>query len=141
MSLAWRNSGMDTPNISLTNIRTIAFHLRSLRHAVWLYHRFCLSFRDVEELLAERGVSVSYEAVRQWCLKFGQAFARKLRQGQQGDTWYLDEVVITIGGERHYLWRAVDQGGEVLDILVHYRLLRARAFATWHEVTCAQSAA
>ena len=69
-----------------------------MAHAVWLYHRFCLSFRDVEELLAERGIAVSYEGVRQWCLKFGQAFAKKLRhrQGRPGDTWYMDEVVVTI---------------------------------------------
>jgi putative transposase len=73
-----------------------------IAHAVWLYHRFCLSFRDVEELLAERGVTVSYEAVRQWCLRFGQAFAKRLRcrQGRLGDTWHLDEVFVTIGGER-----------------------------------------
>jgi len=94
-----------------------------IAHAVWLYHRFCLSFRDVEELLAERGVTVSYEAVRQWCLRFGQAFAKRLRcrQGRLGDTWHLDEVFVTIGGELHYLWRAVDQDGEVLDILVQER--------------------
>ncbi len=94
-----------------------------ISYAVWLYHRFCLSFRDVEELLAERGVTVSYEAVRQWCLKFGQEFARKLRhrQGRLGDTWHLDEVFISIQGKRHYLWRAVDQDGDVLDILVQQR--------------------
>jgi putative transposase len=94
-----------------------------IAHAVWLYHRFCLSFRDVEELLAERGVTVSYEAVHQWCLRFGQAFAKRLRcrQGRLGDTWHLDEVFVTIGGERRYLWRAVDQDGEVLDILVQKR--------------------
>jgi putative transposase len=72
-------------------------------------HRFCLSFRDVEELLATRGVTVSYEAVRQWCLKFGQAFAKRLRhrQGRSGDIWHLDEAVVTIARVRHYLWRAV----------------------------------
>lgn len=88
--------------------------------AVWLYHRFCLSLRDVEELLAERGVTVSYKAVRQWCLKFGPSFAKKLRQRQErlGDTWHLDEVFVSIQGRRHYLWRAVDQDGDVLDILV-----------------------
>jgi putative transposase len=90
-----------------------------ISYAVWLYHRFCLSFRDVEEVLAERGVSVSYEAIRLWCLRFGQTFAKRLRyrQGRLGDTWHLDEVFVTIGRERHYLWRAVDQDGEVLDIL------------------------
>lgn len=91
-----------------------------ISYAVWLYHRFCLSFRDVEELLAERGVSVSYEAVRQWGLKFGPTFSKRLRhrQWRPGDTWYLDEVFVTIQGTRNYLWRAVDQDGEVLDILV-----------------------
>ncbi len=91
-----------------------------IAHAVWLYHRFCLSFRDVEDLLAERGVIVSYESIRQWCLKFGGVFARSLRrrQGRPGDTWFMDEVFITIRGETHYLWRAVDQDGDVLDILV-----------------------
>ncbi len=91
-----------------------------ISHAVWLYHRFPLSFRDVEELLYERGVVVTYETVRQWCRKFGQAYANQLRQrrAQPGDKWHLDEVFLKINGERHYLWRAVDQEGNVLDILV-----------------------
>ena len=91
-----------------------------ISHAVWLYHRFTLSFRDVEDLLAERGVTVSYEAIRSWCRKFGPAYARTLRrrQGRLGDIWHVDELFITIRGERHYLWRAVDQDGDVLDILV-----------------------
>lgn len=94
-----------------------------IAHAVWLYHRFCLSLRNVEDLLAERGVIVSYESIRQWCFKFGSAYARSLRrrQGRPGDTWFLDEVFVTINGERHYLWRAVDQDGDVLDILVQKR--------------------
>ncbi len=77
---------------------------------MWLYFRFALSFRDIEELLAARGIVVTYEAVRQWCLKFGQQFANEIRhrKGRPGDTWFLDEVFITINGERHYLWRAVD---------------------------------
>ena len=91
-----------------------------ISHAVWLYHRFTLSFRDIEDLLAERGVVVSYEAIRQCCLKFGPEYTRKLRkrQGRLGDTWLMDEVFITINGVRHYLWRAVDQDGDVIDILV-----------------------
>ena len=100
-----------------------------ISHAVWLYHRFGLSFRDVEDLLAERGVEVSYESIRQWCLKFGPEFARKLkrRQGRLGDTWHLDEVFVTIQGRLHYLWRAVDQDGDVIDILVQRRRDRLAA--------------
>ena len=100
-----------------------------ISHAVWLYHRFCLSFRDVEDLLAERGVTVSYEAIRQWCQSFGLDYARRLRRrrGQMGDTWYLDELFVTIRGQRKYLWRAVDQDGDVLDILVQSRRDRRAA--------------
>ena len=92
-----------------------------ISHAVWLYHRFCLSFRDVEDLLAERGIVVSYETIRSWCKKFGPAYARsiKKRRGLLGDTWYMDEVyIVTVRVERRYRWRAVDQDGDVLDILV-----------------------
>src|SRR5215471_1867056 len=108
---------------SSPDYRGYRFPPEIISHAVWLYHRFCLSFRDVEELLATRGVIVSYEAVRQWCLKFGQEFAKRLRhrQGRPGDIWHMDEAVVTIAGARHYLWRAVDQDGIVLDILVQRR--------------------
>jgi putative transposase len=94
-----------------------------ISYAVWVYHRFCLSFRDVEDLLAERGIIVSYETIRIWCQKFGPGYARNLnrRQGRLGDTWHLDEVFIRINGEQHYLWRAVDQDGDVIDILVQPR--------------------
>ncbi len=94
-----------------------------ISHAVWLYFRFSLSFRDVEELLAQRGIIVNYETVRQWCLKFGQTDANELRhrRPQCGDKWHLDEVFLTINGKRSYLWRAVDQHGNVLDILVQSR--------------------
>jgi putative transposase len=94
-----------------------------ISHAVWLYFRFSLSFRDVEELLAQRGIVVSDETVRQWCLKFGQTYANELRHRRPrcGDTWYLDEVYLKINGKTHYLWRAVDQDGNVLDILVQSR--------------------
>jgi putative transposase len=100
-----------------------------ISHAVWLYHRFCLSFRDVEDLLAERGVTVSYETIRSWCRKFGSEYARKLRRrtGRLGDTWFLDEVFVTIQGRRQYLWRAVDQDGDVIDILVQPRRNRRAA--------------
>jgi putative transposase len=91
-----------------------------ISYAVWTYHRFCLSFRDVEDLLAERGIIVSYETIRQWCQKFGPDYARKLkrREGRLGDHWYLDEIFIRINGQQQYLWRAVDQDGDVIDILV-----------------------
>jgi putative transposase len=94
-----------------------------ISHTVWLYHRFSLSFRDVEDLLAERGITVTYEAIRQWCLKFGSRYARRLkrRQGRLGDTWHLDELFVTIQGRRQYLWRAVDQDGDVIDIFLQPR--------------------
>jgi putative transposase len=99
------------------------FPPETISHAVWLYYRYCLSFRDVEELLAERGAVVSYETVRQWCRKFGPDYARRLkrRHGRLGDTWFLDEVFVTIHGQRPYLWRAVDHDGDVSDILVQPR--------------------
>ena len=100
-----------------------------ISHAVWLYYRFCLSFRDVEDLLAKRGVIVSYETIRQWSRKFGVEYARKLkcRDGRLGDTWHLDELFVMIQGERQYLWRAVDQDGDVIDILVQPRRNRRAA--------------
>ena len=100
-----------------------------ISHAVWLYHWFCLSFRDAEDLLAQRGITVTYETIRHWCQTFGPAYARRLRhrRGRLGDTWYLDEVFVTIQGRRQYLWRAVDQDGDVLDILVQSRRNRGAA--------------
>jgi putative transposase len=94
-----------------------------ISHAVWLYFRFPLSLRMVEEMLAARGIVVSHETVRQWALKFGQAFANEIRRRlpRAGDKWHLDEVVITIAGTKHWLWRAVDQHGIVLDVLVQSR--------------------
>jgi putative transposase len=90
---------------------------------VWLYHRFPLSFREVEEMMLARGVVVSHETIRQWCQKFGQTYANELRRRRPrpGDKWHLDEVFIKIHGKTHYLWRAVDQHGIVLDILVQAR--------------------
>jgi putative transposase len=92
------------------------FPVELINHAVWLYFRFCLSFRDVEELRFERGVGVTYEAIRQWCRKVGQHYANQLRRRRPrpGDKWHMDEVLLTIKGERHYLWRAVDQEGTIL---------------------------
>ena len=94
-----------------------------IRQAVWLYFRFTLSFRDVEEMLAQRGIDVSYETVRCWSLKFGRLFARNLRRSRPKPTgrWHFDEMVVRIGGKRMWLWRAVDDEGEVLDMLVQKR--------------------
>src|SRR3982750_1927073 len=94
-----------------------------ISHAVWLYFRFPLSLRMVEEMLAARGIVVSHETVRQWALKFGQDFANRIRRRlpQAGGKWHLDEVAIKIAGVQHWLWRAVDQNGMVLDVLVQSR--------------------
>src|SRR5467141_1850332 len=94
-----------------------------ISHCVWLYFSFSLSFRDVEELMSSRGVTLSYETVREWCFKFGQTYANGLRRRspRHGDRWHLDEVFLKINGRVHYLWRAVDQDGDVLDILVQSR--------------------
>jgi len=94
-----------------------------IHRSVWLYFRFPLSFRDVEEMLAERGIEVSYETVRRWVLKFGPAIAANVRSRrvQPSGTWHLDEVFVRIGGKRTYLWRAVDDEGEVLEVLAQSR--------------------
>jgi putative transposase len=104
------------------------FPAEIISHAIWLYHVFSLSPRDVELLLAERGVVVSYESIRQWCKKFDQTFASRLRRRRPrpGDKWHMDEVLIRIEGVRHYLWAAVDQDGVVLDILVQPRQRQSR---------------
>jgi transposase-like protein len=100
-----------------------------IRHAVWLYVRFTLSYRDVEDLLSERGLDISYETVRRWVLKFGPLFARELRRRRPRPTsrWHLDEMAVTIAGRQFWLWRAVDDEGEVLDLLVQRRRDRAAA--------------
>ena len=110
-------------NPTAPNDKGFRFPSEIISHAVWLYFRFSLSFRDVEELLAQREIVVTYETVRQWCLKFGQSYANELRRRRPrcGDKWHLDEVFLTIRGQRHYLGRAVDQDGNVLDILVQSR--------------------
>jgi putative transposase len=107
-----------------------------IAHAVWLYFRFHLSFRDVQDLLAERGLIVSHETVRQWCTKYGATFAAGLRRRRvrAGDKWHLDEVLLKINGKRHWLWRAVDQHGVVLDILVQERRDQAAAERFLHRV-------
>ena len=89
-----------------------------ISYAVWLYHRFNLSHRDIEDLLAERGITVSCEAIRLWCIKFGAIYTRRLKRSHRGygDTFYIDEVFVKINGKQYYLWRAVDQNGEVVDV-------------------------
>jgi putative transposase len=103
--------------------RGYRFPREIIAHCVWLYFRFNLSFRDIQEMMLERSVEVSHEAIRLWCLKFGAEYARRLRRrrSRPGDTWHLDEVFCKINGQLVYLWRAVDQSGEVLDILVQKR--------------------
>ena len=94
-----------------------------ISYAVWLYYRFNLSHRDVEDLLAERGITVSREAIRLWCIKFGALYSRRLKRKHRGygDTFYIDEVFVKINGKQHYLWRAVDQDGEVVDVYLQAR--------------------
>ena len=91
-----------------------------IQYAVWLYHRFSLSHRDIEDLLAERGITVSYESIRLWWKKFGLKYVRRLKKKHQGygDTFFIDEVFVKIDGKQHYLWRAVDQDGEVVDVFL-----------------------
>ncbi len=94
-----------------------------IKYKVWLYYRFNLSCRDIEDLLAERGISVTHESIRLWCIKFGTKFARRLKRKHQGyaDHFYIDEVFFKINGKQHYLWRAVDQDGDVVDVFLQAR--------------------
>src|ERR1700733_2530645 len=94
-----------------------------ISHTMWLYHRFALSLRDVSEILSQRGIFLSYEAIRYWAKKFGLSFAREIkkRSPQRGDKWHLDEVCLAIKGQKYWLWRAVDQDGYELDILLQSR--------------------
>ena len=94
-----------------------------IQYAVWLYHRFNLSHRDIEDLLAERGIIVTYEAIRLWCIRFGPKYATRLRRKHRGygDTFFIDEVFVKIDGIQHYLWRAVDQDGEGVDVYLQKR--------------------
>ena len=103
--------------------RGFCFPPEVIAHAVFLYHRFPLSLRDVEDLLAQRGIAVSYETIRRWCRRFGPHYARNVRRQQPtaGDHWLLDEVFLQIQGRRQYLWRAIDQDGDILDILMQRR--------------------
>ena len=94
-----------------------------IQHVVWLNHRFNLSSRDIEDLMAERGIAISYESIRLWCIKFGSKYAKRLKQRHRGygDTLYIDEVFVKIRGVQQYLWRAVDQDGEVVDVFLQRR--------------------
>ena len=107
----------------VASYRRYQFPPAVIQHAIWIYLRFTLSYRDVEELLADRGLDVSYETIRRWVLKFGPLIARRLRQSRPrpSATWHLDEMVVRIGGRHMYLWRAVDDEGEILDVLVQRR--------------------
>ncbi len=107
-----------------TNIyKRYRFPSEIIQYTVWLYYRFNLSHRDIEDLLAERGINVSYEAIRLWCNRFGPKYAARLKKKHQGygDTFFIDEVFIKIDGKQHYLWRAVDQDGEVIDVYLQKR--------------------
>ena len=112
------------------------FPAEIISYAVWLYFRFPLSLRHVDEILAARGIFVSHETVRQWSLKFGQAIANHIRGRlpQAGDKWHLDEVAVKIAGVKHWLWRAVDQDGFVLDVLVQSRRNKAAADRLSHKL-------
>lgn len=113
------NNAMTSSNI----YRGRHFPPEIISYAVWLYARFTLSFRDVEELLAQRSIRVSYETVRRWCIWFGPLYAQRLRRKTpgQGDDWHIDEVFVSFAAQRHYLWRTIDQDGDVIDILVQKR--------------------
>jgi putative transposase len=110
---------------------------------VWLYHRFTLSLCDIEELLSARGITVSYETIRNWCDKFGERYCSKVRKnrGQLGDAWYLDEVFIKINGVLHYLWRTVGQDGDEIDILVQKRKDKKAAIRSFRKLLKGQKAA
>ncbi len=116
---------MPTPTLSHKGHR---YPAKIINHCVWSHLRFPLSFREVEEMMLERGVAVSYETIRRWCAKFGQAYTNQLRRqrSRPGDKWHLDEVFIQINGVHHYLWRAVDQHGNVLDVLSSHAEIRWR---------------
>ncbi len=107
----------------VSRLKGFRFPRSVIGYAVWAYHRFALSLRDVEDLLAARGITVSYETVRDWVARFGSQFAAKIRRDRPrpADKWHLDEVVVPIKGRKHWLWRAVDANGDVLDILVQSR--------------------
>ena len=117
---SWQRAGMTVSSNPYRGFRSPA---GVIEHAIWLYHCFSLSRRDVETILAARDIVVSYESIRAWGLRFGRQFANTLkrRRPRPGDKWHLDEVFLRMGGKQHYLWRAIDQDGHVLEILVQSR--------------------
>lgn len=124
----------------LSRLKGFRFPRSVIGYAVWAYHRFALSLRDVEDLLASRGIAVSYETIRDWVARFGVQFAAKVRRDRPhpANKWHLDEVVVSINGRKHWLWRAVDANGDILEILVQSRRNKAAAarffrklFKTW----------
>jgi putative transposase len=110
-------------NRSTNLYKRYRFPSEIIQYAVWLYHRYNLSHRDIEDLLAERGITVSYESVRLWCNKFGPQYTKRLRCRHQGfgDTFYIDEVFVKIDGKQQCLWRAIDQDGDVVDVYLQAR--------------------
>jgi len=143
-STRWRSEGAVSLTATRLHIRIFVVKQRALKslsfkrhrfppeiicHAVWLYFRFTMSLRDVEDLLAERGIDVTYETVRCWANKFGTAIAANIRRrrGRADTVWHLDEMLVRIGGKRMFMWRAVDKEGEVLDVLVQKRRNKAAA--------------
>jgi putative transposase len=110
-------------NLGMNTYKRHRFPPDIISYAVWLYYRFNLSYRDIEDLLAERGVTVSYETIRLWCIKFGALYSKRLKRKHRGygDTFFIDEVFVKINGKQHYLWRAVDQDGEVVDVYLQER--------------------
>jgi putative transposase len=125
-----------TPPANTERYKNYRFPGEIISHGIWLSYRFTLSYRDMQELLFERGITVSHEAIRQWYRKCGQDDANRLRRRrpQPGDKWYLDEIFLTINGERHYLWRAVDQDDNVLAILVQRRRNTQAAKKFFHKL-------
>ncbi|WP_106640292.1 IS6 family transposase [Allosphingosinicella vermicomposti] len=116
------------------------FPVEVITYAVWAYFRFTMSLRDVEDLLAERGIDVSYETIRCWCLKFGPQIAKNLKKQRPAAAriWHLDEMVVSINGKRMYLWRAVDAEGEVLDMLMQSRRNASAAIRLMRELLKSQ---
>lgn len=107
-------------NILTSLYKRHRFLSKIIQYAVWLYYRFNMSHRDIEDLLAERGIEVSYESIHSWCNKFGPQYAQRLKRRHQGygDTFYIDEVFVKIQGKQQYLWRTIDQDGEVVDVFL-----------------------